>query len=777
MAEARAAIAEPHVKFHEEGTSITEQEERVAKSLFYDLKLCAFRTRKQIQNGLWPTTWNNLLLAWIVASCVMYIDHPKLDLISNYMWIFGNYIYLDETYPYFVRLFVISFILSIIYFIVLLYTRQYMLRILLSWKGWLYQPPRSQSLMTIFWALLVRLVRGKTARLYSYQNSLPRMSVPPLKDTVDGFLRSVKPLLDEQQYEKMEKDAKEFLVTTGPKVQRILKLKSWWAKNYHTDWWEKYIYLMGRSPITINSNYYCLDQSGWIPSKLQTSRAAGITFFLLQFKHQIETETLPPLLIRDTIPLCMWQYERIFGTSRIPGDEIDELRHTASSEHIVVFANGHYYKMYTVDAHGQELGILDLESQIEWIKKDSEQMKVANDAELEIAALTSSERTHWSQVRKKYFFEGSNKESLETIEESLFMIVLEDKQFEEDTSRAKYLLHGDAKSVWYDKSFNVVVFEDGKVGLNAEHSWADAPVVGHMLESVFTQEFLYRVYNDHGRCKPFGGYSEKTFRRSKAKITPMRLYWDMTPPLAKIIKDSRNFALKNNEDLQLTVTVHSAFGKGFIKTCKMSPDAFIQIAMQMAYFKDSNGKFALTYESCMTRLYLHGRTETVRAFSQELKDFILAMEKNDISREQKIKLLLKAAKVHQSYYRDCMAGKGIDRHLFSLLVVSRGQGYESPFLQDALMLPWTLSTSQQPQQQMNRGFDIGIPEVRETISPGGGFGPVADDGYGISYMVPDDRIIYFHVSSKASSPFTDSKRFTKHLHDSLAELKTLCQKP
>ena len=45
MAEARAAIAEPHVKFHEEGTSITEQEERVAKSLFYDLKLCAFRTR------------------------------------------------------------------------------------------------------------------------------------------------------------------------------------------------------------------------------------------------------------------------------------------------------------------------------------------------------------------------------------------------------------------------------------------------------------------------------------------------------------------------------------------------------------------------------------------------------------------------------------------------------------------------------------------------------------------------------------------------------------
>eukprot|EP00112_Aurelia_sp_Birch-Aquarium-sp1_P017854 Seg418.12 transcript_id=Seg418.12/GoldUCD/mRNA.D3Y31 product="Carnitine O-palmitoyltransferase 1 liver isoform" protein_id=Seg418.12/GoldUCD/D3Y31 len=773
MAEARAAIAEPHVKFHEEGTSIVEQEERVAKSLFQDLRLCAFRTRIQIQNGLWPTTWHNLAIALIVASCIMYIDHPKLNAISSYMWAFGDYIYLDNTYPYFLRLFVIAFIISVIYFIVLLYTRQYLLRMLLSWKGWLYQPPRSQSIVTILWALMVRLVSGKHARLYSYQNSLPRMSVPPLKDTVDGFLRSVRPVLEDEQYKKMEKDAKEFLSTTGPKIQRILKLKSWWAPNYHTDWWEKYVYLMGRSPITINSNYYCLDQSGWIPTKLQTSRAAGMIFFLLEFKRQIATEELEPLVIRETIPLCMWQYERVFGTSRIPGEEIDEIQHNPGSEHIVVFSNGIYYKMYVVDAHGVPLGILDIESQLEWIKKDSQQIKATNDAELKIASLTSNERTHWAKVRKEHFAEGSNKDSLDTINESLFVLVLEDKQFEEVSDRAKYLLHGDAKSVWYDKSFNVIVFEDGRLGINAEHSWADAPVVGHMVEIIFTQEFLYRVYNDQGRCKPFGGYTDKTFRRSKAKITPMRLYWDITPPLAKIINDAEIFALKNNEDLEIVVRIHSAFGKGFIKTCKMSPDAYIQIALQMAYYKDSNGKFALTYESCMTRLYLHGRTETVRSLSQEMRDFILSLKNDDIPKKEKINLIQKAAKVHQKCYRDGMSGKGIDRHLFSLLVVSRGQGYESPFLMDALMLPWTLSTSQQPQQQMNRGFDIGIPEVRETISPGGGFGPVADDGYGVSYMVPDDRIMYFHVSSKKSSPHTNSERFIRNVFESLQELKDL----
>lgn len=31
-------------------------------------------------------------------------------------------------------------------------------------------------------------------------------------------------------------------------------------------------------------------------------------------------------------------------------------------------------------------------------------------------------------------------------------------------------------------------------------------------------------------------------------------------------------------------------------------------------------------------------------------------------------------------------------------------------------MPWTLSTSQQPQQQMDRGLDISIPEVLETVT-------------------------------------------------------------
>lgn len=35
---------------------------------------------------------------------------------------------------------------------------------------------------------------------------------------------------------------------------------------------------------------------------------------------------------------------------------------------------------------------------------------------------------------------------------------------------------------WFDKSISVIIFKNGKIGLNAEHSWADAPIVGHLWE-------------------------------------------------------------------------------------------------------------------------------------------------------------------------------------------------------------------------------------------------------------------------------------------------------
>ena len=63
-------------------------------------------------------------------------------------------------------------------------------------------------------------------------------------------------------------------------------------------------------------------------------------------------------------------------------------------------------------------------------------------------------------------------------------------------------------------------------------------------------------------------------------------------------------------------------------------------------------------------------------------------------KEELRELLFKAAGNHVKLYQAAMTGKGVDRHLFTLYVVSRYLGLESKFLDKALTQQWKLSTSQ-----------------------------------------------------------------------------------
>ena len=69
------------------------------------------------------------------------------------------------------------------------------------------------------------------------------------------------------------------------------------------------------------------------------------------------------------------------------------------------------------------------------------------------------------------------------------------------------------------------------------------------------------------------------------------------------------------------------------------------------------------------------------------------------------------------------------------------------------MEPWRLSTSQTPHQQ---AMMIDLNKNPKMIAAGGGFGPVSDDGYGVSYMICHENLIMFHVSSKHKSSNTVS---------------------
>lgn len=63
---------------------------------------------------------------------------------------------------------------------------------------------------------------------------------------------------------------------------------------------------------------------------------------------------------------------------------------------------------------------------------------------------------------------------------------------------------------------------------------------------------------------------------------------------------------------------------------RLSPDAFVQLAMQLAWYR-TQGTFTATYETALTRMFLHGRTETIRTLSKNSRAFVLAMSNTNLS--------------------------------------------------------------------------------------------------------------------------------------------------
>lgn len=65
-----------------------------------------------------------------------------------------------------------------------------------------------------------------------------------------------------------------------------------------SDWWEEYVYLRGRSPLMVNSNFYGTDAILLQPTTKQSARAAAVIYQCLLFRRLIDRQELEPVCIR-----------------------------------------------------------------------------------------------------------------------------------------------------------------------------------------------------------------------------------------------------------------------------------------------------------------------------------------------------------------------------------------------------------------------------------------------------------------------------------------------
>nr|AFO11030.1 liver carnitine palmitoyltransferase 1A-3 [Acanthogobius hasta] len=722
------------------------------------------RFKNGVMTGVYPGSPGGFMI--VVVSYMSYNRYYQLDPSRGILTKLGEYLPISQYMSSDSQKVVGGVLVGTGLWVSIIMVMRNVLKSLLSWHGWMSQRHGSVSYSTHLWMILVKIFSGRKPMLYSFQNSLPRLPVPSVKDTCRRYLESVRPLMEDEQFERMKGLAKDFEKNLGPRLQWYLKLKSWWTSNYVSDWWEEYIYLRGRSPIMVNSNYYAMDFLYVFPTSIQAARAGNAIHAIMLYRRKLDRAQIKPIyLLANKVPLCSAQWERMFNTTRTPGVETDTLVHVNESKHIVVYHKGRFYKVWMF-YDGRLLLPREIEQQMERILADTSEPSAGEE---KLAALTAGDRTPWAKARESYFCRGKNKQSLDAIEKAAFFVTLDDTEQRYDAnnpvksldSYAKCLLHGKCYDRWFDKSFNLIVFKNGTMGLNAEHSWADAPIIGHLWEHVLSMDPIKLGYTEDGHCN---GAPHQNMPG------PQRLQWDIPSECQEVIESSLTLAKNLANDVDCHIIPFSTFGKGLIKKCRTSPDAFIQIALQLAHYRDK-GKFCLTYEASMTRLFREGRTETVRSCTMETCAFVRAMIRDE-TREERLKSLKTAAEKHQNMYRLAMTGKGIDRHLFCLYVVSKYLGEDSAFLKEVLSEPWRLSTSQTPLQQVELFDLIKHPEY---VSSGGGFGPVADDGYGVSYIILGENLINFHISSKHSSPETDSHRFGGHIKQAMMDILDLFQ--
>ncbi|KAG1456601.1 hypothetical protein G6F56_006791 [Rhizopus delemar] len=518
-----------------------------------------------------------------------------------------------------------------------------------------------------------------------YQTNLPKLPVPDLNETLPKYLKTVRPLLTDEEFKRTEQAVKQFIApgSLGLELQKrlVARASDPNVANWMDDWWLDQAYMGYRDPVVVYVSYFFAYKDDKL-RKLPAQRAAAITTAALEFKKLVVEKTLEPEYAKGE-PMCMDSYKYMFNNCRIahkPSDlkgTFDPLTNT----HIIVIRKNNFYFVDTVHS-GKQLSTKEFEQQFQRVINDAGDIKG-----IPIGVLTSENRDKWCDYRDELLAANpANKQILEKIESASFVVCLDDSTPFTRDELVRACWHGDGRNRYFDKPLQ-----------------------------------LNRNLIKHGSEQVRGDIPQ-----------PEILPFVVNPKIEENIKTSeKDFEQLINKH-EMTVLAYNSFGKNMIKKFKSSPDGFAQMAIQLAYYK-MFGTSRPTYESGQTRKFQLGRTETCRSVSSESIAFVKAFEDPNASTEEKITKLRAALKAQGQYMAAAVNGRGVDRHIFGLKNSLR-EGEEKPALFTdpacAYSSHWYLSTSQLTSEH----FD------------GYGWGQVVDDGFGVAYMIKNNAL-QFNVAS------------------------------
>ncbi|ORY04936.1 acyltransferase ChoActase/COT/CPT [Basidiobolus meristosporus CBS 931.73] len=557
----------------------------------------------------------------------------------------------------------------------------------------------------------------ESSRMYQFQKSLPRLPVPALADTCSKYLRSVRPLLDDAKYAQTEAAVDEFQKSgVGAELQRRLEAKAADPKcvNWLEDWWNDLAYMGYRDPLVPYVSYFFTYKDD-PRRKSQVKRAASILTAAMEFRQQVITGDLEPERTK-AYPFCMYSYKYMFNACRIPKKPIDyEVTFDPNANTHIAVARKNKFYILDMFHNGQQLSAAEIESQLERIIADA-----GNEKGPALGVLTCDNRDTWTDARDLLIKSApENEKLLEKLESATLLLCLDDTAPVTRDEHSWACWGGDGRNRYFDKSLQFFVFENGKAGFLAEHSSMDG-----------TPNARLNDYILNSIAKDTVNYGSEAVRPELQ--APEQLKFALNDEVLKTIKASEANFDNTMGKQELSTLAYHGYGKNLIKKFRSSPDAFVQMIIQLAYYK-MYGTSGATYEAATTRKFEHGRTETGRTVSNESVAFVKAMEDVDAPNDQKVALARSAMDGHVKYLGAAAEGQGVDRHLFGLRLSLRPDEPKPSIFTDegyTKSTHWKLSTSQLASEHFDNW----------------GFGEVVPDGFGIGYIIKNNAI-HFNVTS------------------------------
>ncbi|KAI4878141.1 hypothetical protein NFI96_007717 [Prochilodus magdalenae] len=481
--------------------------------------------------------------------------------------------------------------------------------------------------------------------------------------------------------------------------------------------------------------------------------AAKLIAGVLDFKRMIDNETLPVEYLGGQ-PLCMDQYYQVLTSCRIPAPKKDTVVNygfgNTPSTHITVVHNFQFFVLDVYNSDGTPLTVDQIYMQLEKIWNSSLQTNKEP-----IGILTSNHRNTWGKAYNNLIKDKTNKESVRAIQKSIFLVCLDAPmpRVSEDIYYSKVaaqMLHGggsrwNSGNRWFDKTLQFIVGEDGSCGLTYEHAPAEGPPIVYLVDHVV--EYMKKTEMVRAPMIPLP--------------MPQKLRFNITSEVKKDIEKAKQNMNIMVHDLDVRVLNFSHYGRKYLRSYKTSPDAFIQMALQLAYYRMYQ-VCCPTYESASLRMFKLGRTEAIRTTSTESVKFVQAMDDQSKQNSEKLALLENAIKAHRTYTHMAIHGQAIDRHLLGLKMQA---------IEDLTSLPEIFMDTS---YAVAMHFNLFTSQVGSKTDCVMSIGPMVPDGYGVCYNPMDDHI-NFAVTAFNSCEETHATKLAQSLEDALLDMKPLLE--